>query len=147
MLIESPQFDAVAAYRRVRFHAAARWAGSRGVMMSIDIQDGDLSSASVDRIPIVRRRTVNTQALVSEGTSLLIAGYTSEEKTNATSGVPVLSSIPVLGKLFQYSEKKQLNMERFYLVTPRLVVPGSAAAPAVLPAAPAPLAPTPTPQG
>ena len=118
----------------------------RGVMMSIDIEDGDLSSASVDRIPIVRRRTVNTQALVAEGTSLLIAGYTSEEKTNATSGVPVLSSIPVLGKLFQYSEKKQLNMERFYLLTPRLVVPGAAQAAPALPAAPAAPADTP-PQG
>jgi type III secretion protein C len=118
----------------------------RGVMMSIDIEDGDLSSASVDRIPIVRRRTVNTQALVAEGTSLLIAGYTSEEKTNATSGVPVLSSIPVLGKLFQYSEKKQLNMERFYLLTPRLVVPGAAQAAPALPATPAAPADT-TPQG
>lgn len=99
----------------------------RGVLMSIDIEDGDLSSGSVDSIPIVRRRTVNTQALVDEGASLLIAGYTSEEKTNATSGVPVLSSIPVLGKLFQYSEKKQTNMERFYLLTPRLITPGSSA--------------------
>jgi type III secretion protein C len=97
----------------------------RGVLMSIDIEDGDLSSSTVDRIPIVRRRTVNTQALVDEGASLLIAGYTSEEKANATSGVPLLSSIPVLGKLFQYSEKKQNNMERFYLLTPRLVTPGS----------------------
>lgn len=97
----------------------------RGVLMSIDIEDGDLSSNTVDRIPVVRRRTVNTQALVDEGASLLIAGYTSEEKANATSGVPLLSSIPVLGKLFQYSEKKQNNMERFYLLTPRLVTPGT----------------------
>ncbi|MDR7267956.1 type III secretion protein C [Pelomonas saccharophila] len=97
----------------------------RGVLMSIDIEDGDVSSSMVDRIPVVRRRTVNTQALVDEGASLLIAGYTSEEKANATSGVPLLSSIPVLGKLFQYSEKKQNNMERFYLLTPRLVTSGS----------------------
>jgi len=96
----------------------------RGVLMSIDIEDGDVSSSMVDRIPVVRRRTVNTQALVDEGASLLIAGYTSEEKANATSGVPLLSSIPVLGKLFQYNEKKQNNMERFYLLTPRLVTPG-----------------------
>lgn len=114
----------------------------RGVMMSIDIEDGDLSGAQVDRIPVVRRRTVNTQALVAEGTSLLIAGYTSEEKTSATSGVPVLSSLPVIGKLFQYNERKQLNMERFYLLTPRLVLPGMAAAPApAAPAAPATAAP------
>jgi len=105
----------------------------RGVMMSIDIVDGDLSSQAVDRIPIVRRRTVNTQALVEEGSSLLIAGYSSEERSNATSGVPVLKDIPAVGNLFKYSDKKQVNMERFYLLTPRLVVPGAAASAPVLP--------------
>jgi type III secretion protein C len=97
----------------------------RGVMLSIDIMDGSLSADSVDQIPIVRRRTVNTQALVDEGTSLLIAGYSSEEKANATSGIPVLSDIPIVGNLFKYTEKKQVNMERFYMLTPRLVVPAA----------------------
>jgi len=101
----------------------------RAVMMSVDIVDGDLSAQAVDRIPIVRRRTVNTQALVEEGTSLLIAGYSSEEKSNVTAGVPLLKELPVLGNLFKYTDKKQVNMERFYLLTPRLVVPGSQAAP------------------
>lgn len=100
----------------------------RGVMMSIDIEDGDIAQGSVDQIPIVRRRGVNTQALVNEGTSLLIAGYTTEERSKVTSGVPLLSSIPILGKLFQFTEKKQLNMERFYLLTPRLVSPSGAPA-------------------
>lgn len=108
----------------------------RGVMMSIDIEDGDIAPGSVDQIPIVRRRGVNTQALVNEGTSLLIAGYTTEERSKVTSGVPLLSSIPLLGKLFQFTEKKQLNMERFYLLTPRLVLPtGAPAASASSPAA------------
>jgi type III secretion protein C len=97
----------------------------RGVMLSIDILDGSLSAESVDQIPIVRRRTINTQALVDEGTSLLIAGYSSEERTNATSGIPVLSNIPILGNLFKFTEKKQVNMERFYMLTPRLVVPAA----------------------
>lgn len=100
---------------------------SRGVMMSIDIVDGDLSPMSVDKIPIVRRRTVNTQALVEEGASLLIAGYSSEEKSNAVTGVPLLKDIPGVGGLFRSTEKKQSNMERFYLLTPRLVLPGATA--------------------
>ncbi len=92
-----------------------------GVMMSIDIEDGDLSGSTVDQIPVVRRRRVNTQALMDEGQSLLIAGYTSEEKSSAASGVPLLSDIPVVGRLFKYDEKTQNNMERFYLLTPRLI--------------------------
>lgn len=95
----------------------------RGVMLSIDIEDGDLSEITVDDIPIVRRRTVNTQALVTEGASLLIAGYSSEENTNGVTGVPVLSDIPVVGNLFKYTEKRRVKLERFYMLTPRMVVP------------------------
>jgi type III secretion protein C len=97
----------------------------RGVMMTINIEDGDISTQnSVDQIPIVLHRTVDTQALIDEGTSLLLAGYTAESKSNASSGVPVLSSIPVVGNLFKYTEKKHNKQERFYLLTPRLVTPG-----------------------
>lgn len=96
----------------------------RAVMLTIDIADGNLSGETVDNIPIVRRRSITTQAMVDEGKSLLIAGYTSEEKINASSGVPLLQDVPIIGNLFKYQEKRQANMERFYLLTPRLVVPG-----------------------
>ena len=66
---------------------------------------------------------------MNEGTSLLLAGFTSEEKTNAVTGVPVLSDIPVVGGLFRFTQKKQTNMERFYMLTPRLVLPSAGAPP------------------
>jgi type III secretion protein C len=62
--------------------------------------------------------------MVEEGKSLLIAGYTTEERINASSGVPLLQDVPIIGNLFKYQEKRQNNMERFYLLTPRLVLPG-----------------------
>jgi type III secretion protein C len=104
----------------------------RSVLLTINIEDGSLSNTSaVDQIPVINRRTVNTQALIDEGTSLLLAGFTSEEKVSATSGVPLLSDIPLVGKLFKFTEDKRANMERFYLLTPRLVVPSAAAAASV----------------
>ena len=116
-------------------------AAGRGVMMSINIEDGDISATqAVDQIPVVLHRTVNTQALIDEGTSLLIAGYSSEQKTSAASGVPVLSNIPVLGRLFKYDQKKLAKQERFYLLTPRLVTPATAAS--ALPVQPAPIVPS-----
>lgn len=96
----------------------------RSVMLTIAIEDGSLSATqSVDNIPVILRRTVNTQALMQDGVSLLLAGFTSEETVNAVSGVPVLGDLPVLGGLFRHTEKTQANMERFYMLTPRLVVP------------------------
>jgi type III secretion protein C len=102
----------------------------RGVMMTIDIQDGNIDATqSVGQIPIVRHRTVNTQALIDEGSSLLLAGYTSESRSSAASGVPVLSSIPVIGHLFKYDQKQRNKEERLYLLTPRLVTAGPAGNP------------------
>lgn len=97
---------------------------ANGVMLSINIQDDDLSAQTVSSIPVVDRRTVNTQAMIEEGKSLLIAGYTTEQKTKAVTGVPVLSNVPVLGGLFKHRTKEQSKRERLYLLTPRLVIPG-----------------------
>jgi type III secretion protein C len=106
----------------------------RSVLLTINIEDGSLSGhAAVDQIPVINRRTVNTQALMDENVSLLLAGFTSEEKVNAMTGVPLLSDLPLVGNLFKFREQKQSNMERFYLLTPRLVVP-SVTAPASAPA-------------
>jgi type III secretion protein C len=101
--------------------------GAHSVKLAINIGDDSLAAETVDNIPIVRRRSVNTQAMVGEGKSLLIAGYSSESKSTADSGVPGLSAIPVLGRLFKYSEDKGGRLERFYLLTPRFVLPDSGA--------------------
>ncbi|MEK8030867.1 type III secretion system outer membrane ring subunit SctC [Ideonella sp. DXS29W] len=115
--------------------------GSHSVKLAINIGDDSLAAETVDNIPIVRRRSVNTQAMVGEGKSLLIAGYSSESKSTSDAGVPGLSSIPVLGRLFKYSEDKGGKLERFYLLTPRFVLPDGGAAAAtsvgVAPAVPA----------
>ena len=113
---------------------------AHSVKLAINIGDDSLAAETVDNIPIVRRRSVNTQALIGEGKSLLIAGYSSESKSTADAGVPGLSSIPVLGRLFKYSEDKGGKLERFYLLTPRFVLPDAGTAP-VNPVGTAPVVP------
>ncbi len=104
-------------------------ASGRGVMMNINIGDDSVSSDLVENLPIVRRRSVVTQAMVDEGKSILLAGYSSEESVNAKSGVPGLSALPFIGALFRYDEKKRSNLERFYMLTPRFVLPGEGGRP------------------
>ena len=103
-------------------------ADGHSVMLVINIGDDSLGTDTVQGIPIVYRRSVNTQALIGDGKSVLLAGYSSEQKTNADAGVPVLSAIPILGNLFKYAQKNRTKMERFYLLTPRFVTSSSVAA-------------------
>jgi len=96
-------------------------ADGRGVMLNINIGDDSISSELVEDLPIVRRRSVVTQAMVAEGRSVLLAGYTTEERRKGVTGVPGLSRLPVLGHLFRHNEDTAAKVERLYLLTPRLV--------------------------
>jgi type III secretion protein C len=91
------------------------------VVLAIDIQDGSIANQLVDNVPVIRRRAITTQAMVSEGRSLLIAGYSTEETVRATTAVPGLSAIPIVGHLFRSQSDTRTSMERLYMLTPRIV--------------------------
>lgn len=95
--------------------------GHESVMMSLDIQDGEVSTQSVQNIPAILERNIITRSMVDEGKSLLIAGFNSDEKSFTKTGIPLLSDIPFIGNLFKYTSKNGQHMERFYLLTPRIV--------------------------
>lgn len=95
--------------------------GHTQIKMDVAIQDGELSGQTVDNIPIITSMNINTSAFVNEGESLLVAGYKASNRTNGTTGVPLLSKIPVLGNLFKFSDKEDSHMERLFLLTPRII--------------------------
>ncbi|AOK56765.1 secretin [Burkholderia stagnalis] len=111
--------------------AAAAAAGNpQSVMMSIDIQDGNIvPGASVSNVPVIQQRNIVTKTMIDEGKSLLIAGFNDDEVRLNKSGVPWLSDIPLIGNLFKYTDKSGNHMERFYLLTPRVVTAASMYAP------------------
>jgi type III secretion protein C len=102
------------------------------VKLNIRIEDGNTDSgALVDQIPVVNRNAISTQAVVANGMSLLIGGYSIDEKTHSNSGVPFLSDVPGLRWLFGQQANTSKRMERMFMITPRLVQPqeaGTAAA-------------------
>ena len=114
--------------------AARPAAGANGnpdsVMMSIDIQDGNVvPGQAVSNIPVIQQRNIVTKTMIDEGKSLLIAGFNNDQVQINKSGVPWLSNIPWIGNLFRYTDKTGDHMERFYLLTPRVVSNASMYAP------------------
>jgi type III secretion protein C len=90
------------------------------IKLLVQIEDGGLTGQSVDNLPIVERSGINTQALISEGESLLIGGMVRDSSTAGVDKVPVLGDIPVLGNLFKTQRKGGQRIERMFLITPRL---------------------------
>lgn len=97
-------------------------AGRSQIKLRVNIEDGTTSDRQVDSIPVVERSTINTQAIIDVGQSLLIGGLVRESKANGVTRVPVLGSIPGLGALFRTRTKTSTRQERMFLITPRVNV-------------------------
>jgi type III secretion protein C len=91
------------------------------IKLLVAIEDGALSQQQVDQIPVVERASINTQALIFEGESLLVGGLTREASSNGVTKVPFLGDIPVIGNLFKSSVDSLRRTERLFLISPRLV--------------------------
>jgi type III secretion protein C len=92
------------------------------IKLLVQIEDGGINGASqVDSIPIVERSSINTQALIGAGESLLIGGMVKESSGEGVSKVPFLGDIPVAGALFRSQNDQQERVERLFLISPRLI--------------------------
>lgn len=132
------------------------YADHREVRLSLSIQDGNFEGTVVDSVPVIKQTEISTEATVREGESLLIGGISIESNSKGRSGLPGLSRIPVLGAAFRHDENASFRSERLFLLTPKVIGVGRAAAtptvptpapspvPAPLPESPAPLAPPPS---
>jgi type III secretion protein C len=116
------------------------------IKLLVNVEDGTLTNREVDKIPVVERATINTQALIAEGESLLIGGMVRDATSSSVDKVPVLGDVPVVGNLFKNRINSSTRIERMFLITPRLAsgrraapitTVQTAAAPSAVPAAPA----------
>ena len=79
------------------------------------------ASASRSRRCTVRR--AETTVELGSGQSFAIAGLLQDTCTRATSGLPVLGEIPMLGALFRSDRYQRNETELVILVTPVVVRP------------------------
>ena len=71
--------------------------------------------------PIISTRSTNTNVRVADGRTLLIGGLIFDDENNARGKLPLLGSIPILGKLFTTSTKKTDQRELLIFITPSIV--------------------------
>jgi type III secretion protein C len=110
---------------------------SRLVRLLVRIEDGSLTEQVFDGLPVAQRSNIGTQAIVMDGATLLIAGYSQEREREIRSGVPGLSRLPLVGGAFRSNSVSKQRLERLFMITPRVVdmanLSASKPAPAVEP--------------
>lgn len=99
-----------------------RFASRNQIELLLNIEDGNeinSDKTNVDDLPQVGRTLISTIARVPQGKSLLIGGYTRDTNTYESRKIPILGSIPFIGKLFGYGGTNANNIVRVFLIEPR----------------------------
>ena len=71
--------------------------------------------------PPINQRQLSTQVAVQSGQTVLLGGLIQEHDTDTQTGLPLLSNIPVIGKLFGNTGKTKDRTELIVLITPRVI--------------------------
>jgi len=73
------------------------------------------------KLPIIARRSVNTNVKVANGETVVIGGLVMHTEQETNRGIPILSSIPLLNLVFNSKQKIEKDTELVILITPRIV--------------------------
>jgi len=71
--------------------------------------------------PIVDKRQATTEALITDGETVVIGGLRKRDVVQEMSKIPLIADIPILGELFKFRGEKTVNSELIVFITPRVV--------------------------
>ncbi len=71
--------------------------------------------------PVVRRAYANTRVMVKDGVTVIIGGMIRNHKSVGVQRIPLLGSLPLLGRLFRYETTSLRKAETAVFLTPRIV--------------------------
>jgi general secretion pathway protein D len=71
--------------------------------------------------PVISTRTIQTQLLVKDGHTAVLGGLADRQRDETRAGVPVLSSLPLLGGLFGRQVRHTTETELFVFLSPRVI--------------------------
>ncbi len=96
------------------------------VQMLIDIQGDSPADAVAASAPVASKNTrqVKTTMLKRSGETAVIGGLYTTDRRKITRGVPILSSIPILGALFRSVDNMSNKKELLIMVTPTILANG-----------------------
>ena len=94
------------------------------IWLTMELEDGGFESMVIDAMPMSRESSLSTQAAIREGESLLLAGYLRDLHAEKTWGIPWLRDIAWIGWLFGGQSTSNATVQRFFILTPRVITCG-----------------------
>jgi len=89
------------------------------LLLKIDLSS--ISGKGFGDLPTFGSRQINTVIRLKDGETNMLAGLIRDEERTSLSGIPGLSDLPVIGRLFAYNHKETQETDIILTLTPRIV--------------------------
>jgi len=89
----------------------------------LDLNPKKQSAELTSEGPIIREQSAKTNVVVGDGSTVVIAGLTTDEEQSSEEGIPFLKDIPIIGRLFKRMEARKSNNDLIIFVTPNVIKP------------------------
>ncbi len=91
------------------------------VSLDVNQQINNLIEFTLFNAPVISKREASASVTVKDGQTMIIGGIIEDNKTETINKVPILSSFPLIGKLFQRKEITSGKTELMVFITPRII--------------------------
>jgi type IV pilus assembly protein PilQ len=109
----------------IRLTVTPHVTNDRRILMTLHTERSALQLlAEADLGFVFAKQKADNQLLVDDGETAVIGGLTVTEVEKNRSGIPLLSGLPIVGKLFSFSEERESRRDLIILVTPRITDDG-----------------------
>ncbi len=91
------------------------------VSLSVRVELSSISGTGFGGLPTFGNRSIQTVIRLQDGETNMLAGLIRDEERRSLAGVPGLSDLPVIGRLFAYNRKETTETDIILTLTPRIV--------------------------
>lgn len=91
------------------------------ITMIVNAEISEVLDQEVQGIPRIGTREAHTRVVAGSGETLVIGGLRKNQEVESVSGIPYLSRIPFLGRLFRYERTQMATTEILIFLTPTLM--------------------------
>ncbi|MGH7612413.1 MAG: type II secretion system protein GspD [Gemmatimonadales bacterium] len=120
---DTPSRDQVIQYRDVGTRLTVRPTINQDGYVTLLIQQ-EVNQATNEvafDAPVISTREAATQVLVKDGQTILLGGLRDHQRDVTQGGVPLLSSLPLIGGLFGSASRRNSETELYLFLTPRIL--------------------------
>jgi general secretion pathway protein D len=91
------------------------------VTLALRIEVSSISGSGFGGLPTFGSRSINTVIRLRDGETNLLAGLIRDDERQVLSGIPGLSDLPIVGRLFAHTRKQTQETDIVMTLTPRIV--------------------------